>query len=131
MYDFILNTDLTITTEKVTELFKKIRNHHVDDVGICLGLPLSKVDDIMNNYHSAAQRRDACIDAFINDHPCPHWRYVSRALCDVDLDHQAGVVERTYVQGTVKITWCLLVCQSLMCLLWGWLTRSSLTERAQ
>ena len=114
---FVINTDLTITTEKITELLSTMKDDYVDDVGICLGLPQSKTDDIKSNYHSAAQRRDAYIDAFVNDHPCPQWRYVSKVLHEVGLRHevvglhhqavglrhQADVVYSTYVQGTIKL----------------------------
>ena len=98
---FVINTDLTITTEKVTGLFSTMMDGYVDYVGVCLGLPRSKVNDISSNYQSAVQRRDAYIDAYVNDHPCPQWRRVSSALRFVDLHHQADVVVKTYVQGTI------------------------------
>ena len=74
----------------------------MDSVGFWLGLPQSKRDDIMSNYHNATQRKYAFIDAYVNDHPCPQWRLVSSALHCVDLNHEADVVERTYVQGTIN-----------------------------
>ena len=101
---FIINTDLTITTEKVTELFSTTNDvMFVDLVGFNLGLPQSKRDDIKSNFHSAAQRRDTYIDVYVNDHPYPSWRHISNALSGVLLDHEADVVNRTYVQGTIKI----------------------------
>ena len=72
-------------------------------VGFSLDVPESKILEIQSNYHDKAQRRDAYIDAYVNDHPCPQWRDVSHALRLVHLDHQADVVERTYVEGTIKV----------------------------
>ena len=100
---FIVNTDLTISTEKLVELFATVRDDMVDGIAGFLGLclPSSKTDDIRRNYRNPAQRRDAYLDLYATDHPCPSWGVVARALHEVDLRHQSAEVERTYVQGTV------------------------------
>ena len=100
---FIVNTDLTISTEKLVELFATVRDDKVDRIAGFLGLRLasSKTDDIRKNYHNPAQRRDAYLDLYATDHPCPSWSKVARLLCEVGLRHQSDEVERTYVQGTV------------------------------
>ena len=98
-----LHTDLTISTEKLMELFATVR----DDVDRIVGnwglpLPSSKIADICRNYHNPAQRRDAYLDLYATDHPCPSWSDVARVLHHgVGLRHQSDEVERTYVQGTV------------------------------
>ena len=97
---FVVNTDLTITTEKVNHLFSTVRDDMVDTVGYELGLPYSKRSEIKTNYHSPAQMREAYIDAYIDDHPCPSWNKVSYALHIAGLHRQSDEVERTYVQGT-------------------------------
>ena len=66
-----------------------------------LDLPYSKREEVIGNYQSPTQRRDAYLDFYVSDHPCPSWRTVAKALRYVDLDHQANIVERTYVQGTI------------------------------
>ena len=107
MLYFVINTDLTLTTERVTELFSTTKYGRID--GLLFGLPRSKRDDIEINYDHDDQRRDAYIDAYVNDHPCPQWRIVSFALQKVGLGHQADVVDRTYVQGTIELHsgyWC-------------------------
>ena len=100
---FVVNTDLTISTEKLVELFATVRDDTVDYVAGVVGLrlPSSKTDDIRKNYHNPAQRRDAYLDLYATDHPCPSWSDVAIALRGVDLHHQSDEVERTYVQGTV------------------------------
>ena len=107
---FVINTDLTITTEKLVELFATMDDYHVDADEILymqlndqLDLPQSKVAEINRNYHSPSQRRDAYIDLYATTHPCPSWRQVAEALRGVFLDHQADVVESTYVQGIMII----------------------------
>ena len=98
---FVVNTDLTITTEKVNHLFSIVIDYNmVDSIGLWLGLPNSKLNKIKTNYHSPAQRREAYIDAYVDDHPCPSWKIVSSVLYRVGLRDQADEVERTYVQGT-------------------------------
>ena len=105
---FVVNTDLTITTEKLVELFATlVDDEYVDNIFIGLqtklDLPRSKVVEIKRNYQSLSQRRDAYLDLYVTTHPCPSWRQVAEALRHVVLPHQADVVESTYVQGTMII----------------------------
>ena len=105
---FVVNTDLTITTEKLVELFEAIDDKYIDppslivlSLGGRLDLPQSKSDEMKRKYHSPSQRREAYLDLYATDHPCPSWRKVAEILRRVDLHHQADVVESTYVQGTI------------------------------
>ena len=107
---FVVNTDLTITTEKVADLFSTLEYEFVDRFGDFLDLPKSKIDEIERNHHSPAQRRDACCDVYVSDHPCPSWRQVARVLGVLLLTDQAGIVESTYLQGTVILHTVLIHC---------------------
>ena len=101
---FFVNTDLTITTEKLVELFATMNDSYVeiyDGLDYQLDLPESKLAEIKRNYHSRSQWRDAYLDLYATTHPCPSWRQVAKALRGVGLSHQADVVESTYVQGSV------------------------------
>ena len=118
---FVVNTDLTITTEKLVELFATMDYLYMDELLLPLGnealdyrldLPRPKVAEIQRNYHSPSQRREAYFDLYATDHPCPSWRQVVAVLCDVRLPHQARVVENTYVQGTMIIL-ILILCPLL------------------
>ena len=100
---FIVHIDLTITTEKLVELFGTVDEQRVDNVGAWLDLPYSKREEVKGNYQSHTQRRDAYLDLYASDHPYPSWKTVARALRVVGLPHQAAEVERTYVQGTVIV----------------------------
>ena len=112
MFWFVINTDLSITTEKLAELFATIADIYVgtdehkvavSELPELLHLPRSKVAEIKRNYNSLPQRRDAYLDLYATTHPCPSWRQVAEALRYVRLPHQADVVESTYVQGTMII----------------------------
>ena len=97
---FVVNTDLTVTTEKLNHLFSTVMDDEVDTIGRWLDLPNSKRIEIKTNYHSPTQRREAYIDAYVDDHPCPSWKTILNVLRTVGRDDQADEVERTYVQGT-------------------------------
>ena len=98
---FVVNTDLTITTEKLVELFEAMSDGYLDILVDWLDLSRSKIVEILRNYHSPSQRREAYLDLYATDHPCPRWRMVAELLHGVGLPHQADVVESTYVQGTI------------------------------
>ena len=106
---FVVNIDLTITTEKLMELFATLEDEYVDFIGERLDLPYSKTDEIMRNYQSPTQKREAYLDLYVSDHPCPSWRQVAEALHGVGLHNQADEVERTYVEGSImyRYSYCL------------------------
>ena len=100
----IVYTDLTITTEKLMELFGPMDPEKVDKLGDrgYLGLPQSEIDRIQKDYQSPTQRKEAYLDLYVHQHPCPTWRLVAGVLRSylVDLPQQADLVENTYVEGT-------------------------------
>ena len=101
MSTIIVNTDLTLTTEKLVELFETVDGRLVDDIGLWLDLPNSKINAVGGNYRSLTQRRDAYLDLYTSNYPYPSWKKVAEALRGVDLHRLASVVERSYVQGTI------------------------------
>ena len=102
--NFLFYTDLTITTEKLMELFAPLGTEMVDGLGgkDCLGLPLSEIDRIQKDYQSPTQRKEAYLDLYVHQHPCPTWGRVAGVLRSsrVKLPQQADLVENTYVKGT-------------------------------
>ena len=103
----VVNTDLTIITEKLVGLFATMDDimyvgfggglpplRELDEL---LDLPESKVAEMQRNLHSPSQRVEAYLDLYATSHPCPSWRQVSEALRYVGLYHQADTVESTYV----------------------------------
>ena len=98
----IVYTDLTITTEKLMKLFGPMDPEKVDKLGdrVYLGLPQSEIDRIQKDYQSPTQRKEAYLDVYVHQHPCPTWRWVVGVLRQVALPQQADLVKNTYVKGT-------------------------------
>ena len=97
-----VHIDLTITTEKLMELFAPLDPEEVDWPGskYYLGLPQSEIDRIQKDYQSPTRRKEAYLDLYVHQHPCPTWNRVAVVLCNVGLHQQADLVENTYVKGT-------------------------------
>ena len=95
-------TDLTITTDKLMDLLKSVIPEKIDILGDHLGLPLSERDKIKKNYRSPTQRKEAYLDLYVHQHPCPSWRQIAGVLRSgwFYLDQLADLVENTYVKGT-------------------------------
>ena len=82
------------------ELFASVNHEEVDKLDVWLELPAYEVDKIKKNYQSPAQRKEAYIDLYIHQHPCPSWQQVAEVLRDTfHLHQQADFVENTYVKG--------------------------------
>ena len=84
------------------ELFATLDPEAVDDFGDYLGLPQSEMDRIQKDYQSPTQRKEAYLDLYVHQHPCPTWGRVASILrrWRVNLPDQADLVENTYVKGT-------------------------------
>ena len=96
-------TDLTITTERLMELFAPMNPEEVDELGdeMHLELPQSEIARIQKDYQSPTQRKEAYLDLYVYQHPCPTWSDVADVLRNcANLRQQADLVENTYVKGT-------------------------------
>ena len=91
--------DLTLTTERLMELFASMRDGYVDGMGIHLDTPLSKSKEFKVNYRNPAQRKEAYLDYYVHNHPTPSWTKVAKILHYYALPQQAAVVKNTYIQG--------------------------------
>ena len=103
-------TDLTITTDKLMDLLESVIPEKVDDLEKCLDLPQSERDKIMKNYHSPTQRKEAYLDVYVHQHPCPSWREIAYVLRSrqFSLRQRADLVENTYVKGIIHKIHCSL-----------------------
>ena len=95
----LVPTDLTLTTDRLTELFQSVDDYMVDYIGELLGLPQSALEETRRSYQSKAKRKDAYLDTYTHRHPCPSWKKISEVLRRRLLRQQADEVENTYVQG--------------------------------
>ena len=85
------------------ELFAPLDPQKVDKLGSegYLGLPQSEIARIQKDYQSPTQRKEAYLDLYVHQHPCPTWREIARVLRQwINLPQQADLVENTYVKGT-------------------------------
>ena len=95
----LVHTDLTLTTDRLMELFESVEDLYVDSIGEMLGLPQSGVEEIKRSYQSPTQLKEAYLDTYTHQHPCPSWKKVAETLEVCDLDQQADEVQNTYIQG--------------------------------
>ena len=85
------------------ELFAPLDPEEVDELGDenYLDLPQSEIDRIQKDYQSPTQRKEAYLDLYVHQHPCPTWSDVAAVFRGfVSLRQQADLVENTYVEGT-------------------------------
>ena len=92
--------DLTITTEKLKEQFSSLDPENVDVLGDWLRLPESEVDNMKSSYDSPMQRKEAYLDLYVHQHPCPSWACIAGTLQELGLRQQGDFVVNTYVKGT-------------------------------
>lgn len=120
-HSLLVPTDLTLTTDRLTELFRSVGDSGGQrrrrppsllrrryDIGGYLGLPQSALEEIWESYQSNTKCKEAYLDTYIHHHPCPLWKKISEVLTRCMLDEQASEVNNTYIQGmqcvhTVKI----------------------------
>ena len=85
------------------ELFAPLDPEKVDELGgkYYLDLPQSEIDRIQRDYQSPTQRKEAYLDLYVHQHPCPAWSRVARVLRrdEVNLPQQADLVENTYIES--------------------------------
>ena len=84
------------------KLFALLDPEKADRLGHYLDLPQSEIDRIRKDYQSPIQRKEAYLDLYIHQHPCPTWGRVAEVLRDgwINLPQQADLVENTYIKGT-------------------------------
>ena len=99
--DGIVCADLTVTTDKLMEQFASMDLEKVDALGAQLGLPESEIVKLKANYDNPSERKEAYLDLYVHQHPCPSWQEVVKVLrYRFDFDRQAYFVESTYLKGT-------------------------------
>ena len=114
--DGIVCADLTITTDKLMEQFTSMNLEIVGDYAFGLHLPESEVDKIKVNYDNPSKRKEAYLDLYVHQHPCPSWQQVVDVLRDSSLRQQADFVESTYLKGTLCMSLVLLYIAVSICL---------------
>ena len=91
--------DLTLTTERLVELFAPMNDRYVDRMSVYLATPSSKSKEFLWNYRNPAQRKEIYLDYYVHNHPTASWVQIAETLRQYGLPRQAAVVENTYIQG--------------------------------
>ena len=84
------------------ELFMSLDSGMVDKLGgkqyLCLSQ--SEIERIEKDYQSSTQRKEAYLDLYVHQHPCPTWTVIVGVLRWFNLHQSADMVENTYIKGT-------------------------------
>ena len=94
--------DLTITIERLKDLFAAAiiwDRDRVDSIGRNLCLPEFKIRQVQRNYHDPVKRKEAYLDLYTYDHPCPEWKDIAEILRLFNLSEQFDLVNETYIKG--------------------------------
>ena len=108
----------TLTTDNLMEVMKGVE-HHWWYLGIGLGVPESKRQEVRRLYHSVHQRMEALLDNYIKYHPATSWKHFAETLQKVRLHKQADEVTTKYVKGMdVNHVTCLILIEAVDGQLW-------------
>ena len=81
-------TDPSLTLTNLTPLLEDVRD--LDLVSAYLDIPDSVYSSITTLQSSVSERRKACWEWYLNNHPCPSWRHIANALY---MSRKHGVLE--------------------------------------
>ena len=110
--------DPTLTTDSLMEVVKGVENHWLG-LGVWLGVPYSKTNEIDSLYHSDQHRMQALADHYTTYNPTPSWNIVARALQEEGLHKQADEVTTKSVESMdVTHVTCLILIQAVNGQLW-------------
>ena len=71
----------------------------MDSIARNLCLPEFKIKQIQRNYHVPVERKEAYLDLYAYDHPCPAWKDIAEILRLFSLSKQFDLVNETYIKG--------------------------------
>ena len=103
------DTDLTLTTERLVELFASMTDWSIYSFALNLEIPLSKREEIMVNYQSPTQQKEAYLDYYVHSNPLASWVKIADILHLFGLPQQTNVVESTYIKGMHLLWVCIYV----------------------
>ena len=71
----------------------------MDSIARNLCLPEFKIKQIQRNYHDSVERKEAYLDLYAYDHPCPAWKDIAEILHLFSLSKQFDLVNEIYIKG--------------------------------
>ena len=94
-------TDPSLNLTNLTKLLEDVEDW--DDVGLCLDILDSVRDDISKQHSSMSQRKEACWEWYLNNHPSPSWRYIASVLYVLKEHEVLEVLKSQYLKGGLHI----------------------------
>ena len=90
-------TDPSLTLTNLTQLLEDVRD--LVFVSPYLDIPYSVYSNIRIQQSSESERRKACWEWYLNNHPCPSWRHIANALYMKDGHGMLEVLKSRYLKG--------------------------------
>ena len=90
-------TDPSLTLTNLTQLLEDVRD--LEYVADYLDIPDSVYDRIKAQESSESERREACWEWYLNNHPCPSWRHIANALYTSREHGVLEVLKSRYLKG--------------------------------
>ena len=91
------HTDPSLTLTNLTQLLEDVR--HWDNVVYYLDIPNSVCTSIQTQQSSESERRKACWEWYLNNHPCPSWHHIANALYERWEHGVLEVLKSRYLKG--------------------------------
>ena len=90
-------TDPSLTLTNLTQLLEDVRDLVI--VPYDLDIPDSVRNSIYTQQSSESERRKACWEWYLNNHPCPSWHHIANALYMSEEHGVLEVLKSRYLKG--------------------------------
>lgn len=87
-------TDPSLTLSNLALALDTLPDAEWSDFGIQMLIPLSKLGEIQQQFHSDGERKKAVFSVYMTEHPQPTWEHVSDAIYQHDRGHYHSVLNR-------------------------------------
>ena len=85
--------------ENLNTVMEGVTKGGLDNVGVWLHIPRSKLDELQQQYPVVAQRRRAYSAYFLTHHPAPCWWIIATALYELCELGALEVIQKLYPRG--------------------------------
>ena len=94
-------TDPSLNLTNLTKLLEDVEDLNYVSSG--LDIPTSVYDSVSERHSSMSQRKEACWEWYLNNHPSPSWRYIAFVLYDFKEHEVLEVLKSQYLKGGLHI----------------------------
>ena len=94
-------TDPSLNLTNLTKLLEDVEDW--SNVGLYLDIPYSVHESISNQHSSMSQRKEACWEWYLNNHPSPSWHDIASVLYVAKEHEVLEVLKSQYLKGGLHI----------------------------